>query len=77
MRQTVFPEIVRDIEAVKNGNVWAVDATSYFSRPGPRVVNGAEILAKIVHPELFGEPQSLEAVRVPSDMFAFGAAGSA
>jgi len=77
LRQTVFPEIVSDIEAVKNGNVWAVDATSYFSRPGPRVVNGTEILAKIVHPELFGEPRSFEAVRVHSDMFAFGAAGSA
>lgn len=30
--------------------VWAVDATAYFSRPGPRVVDGVELLASILHP---------------------------
>jgi iron complex transport system substrate-binding protein len=49
---------------VRAGAVWAVDATSYFSRPGPRVVDGAEILARILHPEVFGEPASHQAVRV-------------
>jgi hypothetical protein len=29
--------------------VWAVDANSYFSRPAPRLVEGAEILARILH----------------------------
>ncbi|MDQ3908426.1 MAG: cobalamin-binding protein, partial [Acidobacteriota bacterium] len=32
-----------ELAAVRAGEVWAVDATSYFSRPGPRVVRGAEI----------------------------------
>jgi iron complex transport system substrate-binding protein len=53
-----------DLPAVRQGRVWAVDATSYFSRPGPRVVEGAEVLLKIIHPEIFGEPDSAQAVRV-------------
>jgi iron complex transport system substrate-binding protein len=42
-----------DLPAVKSGNVYAVDANSYFARPGPRVVEGAELLARLIHPELF------------------------
>lgn len=42
-----------DLPAVKNGRVYAVDANSYFARPGPRVVEGAELLARLIHPELF------------------------
>jgi iron complex transport system substrate-binding protein len=57
-----------DLPAVKTGDVWAVDATSYFSRPGPRVVDGAEILARILHPEVFGHPSEDEAVRVPPEL---------
>ncbi len=34
------------------GEVVAVDAASYFSRPGPRIVDGVELLAHILHPEL-------------------------
>jgi iron complex transport system substrate-binding protein len=30
----------------------AVDAAAYFSRPGPRIVDGLELLASILHPEL-------------------------
>lgn len=62
--QTNFPAAWFDLPAVKNGNVWAVDATSYFSRPAPRVVDGAEILAKILHPNVFGAPSEQEAVPV-------------
>lgn len=61
---TDFPAAWFDLPAVKNGDVWAVDATSYFSRPAPRVVDGAEILAKILHPNLFGAPPEREAARV-------------
>lgn len=39
------------IPAVKKGHVYLADANSYFSRPGPRVVDGLEILARILHPE--------------------------
>jgi iron complex transport system substrate-binding protein len=42
-----------DLPAVKNGRVYAVDANSFFARPGPRVVEGAELLARLIHPQLF------------------------
>jgi iron complex transport system substrate-binding protein len=45
-----------DTPAVRNGNVYAVDATSYFSRPGPRIVDGLEILAWAVHPDSYPTP---------------------
>jgi iron complex transport system substrate-binding protein len=56
------------LPAVRSGQVWAVDATSYFSRPGPRVVEGAEILLKVIHPGVFGEPDPAQAVRVPAGL---------
>jgi iron complex transport system substrate-binding protein len=59
-----------ELPAVRAGQVWAVDATSYFSRPGPRVVEGAEILLKVIHPEIFGEPDPAQAVRVPAELMA-------
>jgi iron complex transport system substrate-binding protein len=59
-----LPEGWNDLPAVKSGEVWATDATSYFSRPGPRVVEGVEILARILHPEIFGLPEETQAVRV-------------
>jgi iron complex transport system substrate-binding protein len=52
---------------VREGRVWAVDAAAYFSRPGPRVVEGAEILSRLLHPEIFGEPEEVQAVRVPAE----------
>ena len=45
------------LSAVREGHLWAVDANSYFSRPAPRLVDGVEILARILHPgALSGEP---------------------
>ena len=41
-----------DLMAVRTGQVYMIDHV-YFSRPGPRVVKGIEILAQIVHPKLF------------------------
>jgi hypothetical protein len=35
------------------------------------VVDGAEILAKILHPEIFGAPTAAEAVRVPRNLIKF------
>jgi len=43
-----------DIPAVKAGRVHAVNANSYFARPGPRVVEGTELLAHLIHPDRFG-----------------------
>ena len=47
---------LRDTPAARGGGAFAVDASSYFSRPGPRVVDGLEILACALHPEAFSEP---------------------
>lgn len=44
--------------------VWAVDADSYFVRPGPRVVDGAAIVAAILHPDVVGPPDSATARRL-------------
>ena len=40
-----------EIPAVQEGEVYAVDASSYFARPGPRVFDGIEVLAHILHPD--------------------------
>jgi iron complex transport system substrate-binding protein len=47
-------EMHRDqLAAVGAGEIVAVDAAAYFSRPGPRIIDGLELLAHILHPELF------------------------
>ena len=47
------------LPAVKAGQVWAVDANSYFSRPAPRLVEGVETLARLLHAEAFpGAPNT-------------------
>jgi iron complex transport system substrate-binding protein len=43
-----------ELPAVKTGRVYAVDANAYFARPGPRVVEGTELLAHLIHPDRFG-----------------------
>jgi iron complex transport system substrate-binding protein len=54
-RLFAVPEL-RTVTAVTSGAVFAVDATSYFSRPGPRIVDGMDILAWAIHPDAFPEP---------------------
>ena len=44
-----------NLAAVRKGRVYALDGNSYFSRPGPRVVDGLEMLANIFHPDLVGK----------------------
>lgn len=41
------------LPAVRAGRVYAVDGNAYFSRPGPRIVDSLEVLAELIHPELF------------------------
>ncbi|HYB13505.1 MAG TPA: ABC transporter substrate-binding protein, partial [Myxococcota bacterium] len=43
----------RELRAVRTGRVYLTDGNAYFNRPGPRVAESLEILAEIVHPELF------------------------
>ena len=40
----------------EGAQVWAVDADAFMVRPGPRVVEGVEVLSSIFHPETCGEP---------------------
>jgi iron complex transport system substrate-binding protein len=41
----------RELAAVRAGEVYAVDGSGYFNRPGPRVVDGIELLARLFHPD--------------------------
>ena len=56
-----MPKEWASLSAVRSGQVYAVDGSAYFSRPGPRVVDGLEILAEILHPELFPRRKPAEA----------------
>jgi iron complex transport system substrate-binding protein len=45
-----------DLPAVRSGRVYITDANAYFARPGPRLVDGVEVLARLIHPETFSTP---------------------
>lgn len=49
-RSMTFPEEWGAIPAVRNNRVYALEANSYFSRPGPRLVTGVKVLARLFHP---------------------------
>ena len=51
--RTPRPPSYADLAAVRRGAVFAVDGSSYFSRPGPRVIDGIELLAEIFDPDAF------------------------
>ncbi len=42
-----------NLQAVKSSRVYVTDGNWYFNRPGPRLVDSQEILAEILHPEIF------------------------
>jgi iron complex transport system substrate-binding protein len=50
--RTVRPAWVDDLAAVRDGEVYALDGSSYFSRPGPRVVDGVALLAELFDPTI-------------------------
>jgi iron complex transport system substrate-binding protein len=58
-----FPVEWRRLSAVREGRVYAVNGSAYFNRPGPRIVEGLEILAEIIHPEVFPRTSPPEAWR--------------
>jgi iron complex transport system substrate-binding protein len=49
------------LEALGRPAVWAVDAASSFSRPGPRLVEGTELLAHLLHPDRVEKPAGVDA----------------
>jgi iron complex transport system substrate-binding protein len=56
----------RETTARAEGTVYATDASSYFSRPGPRIVDGLEILAWAIHPDVYPEPGPEAITRLPA-----------
>ena len=44
------------LPAARDGRVYLLDGPSYFSCPGPRLVDGVELLARVLHPERFPDP---------------------
>ena len=52
-----------ELKAVEENSVYAVDANSYFSKPSLRTITGIELLAQIIHPNIFGSLQ------LPEDSF--------
>jgi iron complex transport system substrate-binding protein len=52
-----------ELRSIGAGEVVAVDAAATFSRPGPRLVDGLELLAHVLHPDLVEEPVHAEAGR--------------
>jgi iron complex transport system substrate-binding protein len=52
-------ESAAQLAAVAAGQIWVVDAASSFSRPGPRLVDGVELLAYLLHPDRAAAPQGI------------------
>jgi iron complex transport system substrate-binding protein len=70
------PDEWNTIPAVKNGRVYALEANSYFSRPGPRLITGIEALARIFHPGMrVSEDAQRAATHISARASAHAAAG--
>ncbi|HEY3671789.1 MAG TPA: ABC transporter substrate-binding protein [Acidimicrobiia bacterium] len=65
-------QLVADDRLPPGAEVWAVDADSHFVRPGPRLVEGAETVAQILHPGIVGAPAPDRAQRVRAASMAPG-----
>ncbi len=52
-----------DLPAIKENRTYAVNGSAYFNRPGPRLIGGLEILAQIIHPEIFPWTAAPDAAR--------------
>ena len=57
-----LPTSWKNLPAIRDKRVFGVDANSYFSRPGPRLADGVELLAHLFHPQLVP-------LNVPSEAF--------
>jgi len=70
-----WPAEWQDTPAVRNGRVYFLEANSYFSRPGPRLVTGLEMLAKLFHPEVAVSPEAVDTLQPATDQAASAASG--
>ena len=62
--QQLAEEVVARGVLPAGAEVWAVDADAFVVRPGPRVIQGVEVFASILHPDRCGPPDAAHAVRV-------------
>jgi iron complex transport system substrate-binding protein len=53
-----------ETSAARNGRTWCADGNAYFNRGGPRLVDTIELLAAILHPDLFPAPSAARAERI-------------
>ena len=58
-----IPDDWRDLPAIRERRIFAVEANSYFSRPGPRLAEGVSILAHIFHPQAFPRDATIQHYR--------------
>jgi len=55
-----------EVAATSAERVWAVDGAASFSRPGPRLVDGTELLAHLLHPDRVDAPAGVPFEQVPA-----------
>ena len=67
MKRLTAHAVWHRLPAVQRGRVFAVDSGAYFSRPGPRLVDGTEILAALCHPSRFKQTIPAGAQRVMNE----------
>jgi iron complex transport system substrate-binding protein len=54
-----------EVAGIGADRIWAVDAAASFSRPGPRLVEGTELLAHLLHPDRVRAPEGVDFEPVP------------
>ena len=59
-------EGARELPAARSGRIYATDGSAYFSRPGPRMIESLDILAHLIHPDIFPAPRLTGAFSVLS-----------
>ena len=65
-----------ELPAARDGRVFVTDGASYFSRPGPRLVDSLELLAHVIHPETNPLPDWVQRpIRVAEVALAGGTTG--
>lgn len=62
-RSVSFPREWQEMPAVRNNQIFYVEANAYFSRPGPRLITGLEVLAKLFHPGIKVSSEAEQAIR--------------
>jgi iron complex transport system substrate-binding protein len=53
-----------NLTAVRDGRTWVLDGNAYFSRPGPRVVDGIELLGSLLHPDRVPTPAGTRSIHL-------------